>query len=260
LLTAIREDVCVAQDQTGQLDQAVARAVASAIHSGDVERLRRLIDERPDLVRRHSHGRSMLHVVADWPGYFRNGPEIVRLLVAAGADPNFRLPGDETPLHWAASSDDVDVAEALIDAGADIEAPGGSIGTPLDNAIGYGCWHVARLLVQRGARVDKLWHAAALGLMARLEELLAEGAGGGGEGEAGGGTGPGSEEIDKAFWQACHGGQRRAAELLLRHGADINAVQPYAHGTPLDVAGSIGTRRSTLVDWLREQGAVGGEQ
>ena len=243
--------------------------MAAAIHSGDVERLRRLIDARPDLVRRHSHGRSMLHVVADWPGYFRNGPQIVRLLVAAGADPNFRLPGDETPLHWAASSDDVDVAEALIDAGADVEAPGGSIGTPLDNAIGYGCWHVARLLVQRGARVDKLWHAAALGLMDRLEELLAEGAGAGGGGEAGdggeagagaagggeGGGGHGSDEINQAFWQACHGGQRRTAEFLLRHGADINAVQPYAHGTPLDVAGSIDTRRSTLVDWLREQGA-----
>ena len=32
-----------------------------------------------------------------------------------------------TPFNWAASSDDVDVAEALIDGGADIEAPGGSI-------------------------------------------------------------------------------------------------------------------------------------
>ena len=70
-------------------------------------------------------------------------------------------------MHWAASSDDVDVARALIDGGADINLAGGSIGTPLDNAIGYGCWNVARLLVERGARVDKLWHAAALGLLAR---------------------------------------------------------------------------------------------
>ncbi|HEY1319198.1 MAG TPA: hypothetical protein VGF32_03080, partial [Streptosporangiaceae bacterium] len=53
------------------------------------------------------------------------------------------------------------VAEALIDGGADIEAAGGSIGTPLDNAVGYGCWHVARLLAAHGARVDKLWQAAA---------------------------------------------------------------------------------------------------
>ena len=112
--------------------------------------------------------------MADWPGYFPYGAQIVPLLIAAGADPNFRdpEPGSETPLHWAASSDDVDVAAALIDGGADIEVPDGSIGTPLDNAIGYGCWHVARLLVTRGARVDKLWHAGALGLLDRVEELL----------------------------------------------------------------------------------------
>lgn len=49
------------------------------------------------------------------------------------------------------------------------------IGTPLDNAVGYGCWHVARLLAARGARVDRLWHAASLGMLDRLEDLLALG-------------------------------------------------------------------------------------
>jgi uncharacterized protein len=39
--------------------------------------------------------------------------------------------------------------------------------------VGYGCWHVARLLVRRGARVEKLGHAAELGLMSRVEDLLA---------------------------------------------------------------------------------------
>jgi hypothetical protein len=32
--------------------------------------------------------RTPLHVVTDWPGYYPNGPEVVRLLIAAGADPN----------------------------------------------------------------------------------------------------------------------------------------------------------------------------
>jgi ankyrin repeat protein len=142
----------------------------------------------------------------------------VRLLLAAGADPNGGHEGfgrQETPLHWAASSDDVDVAEALIDGGADIEAPAGSIagGTPLDNAVGYGCWRVARLLVLRGARVDKLWHAAALGMLGRTEDLLRDAS---------------PEEINNAFWQACAGGQRRAAELVLAHGADLNWVPDYA--------------------------------
>ena len=88
------------------------------------------------------------------------------MLIEAGADPNAVVTkGRQTrrPLHWAASSDDADVADALISGGADTGVPGGSIGTPLANAIGYGCWRVARLLVQRGARVEGLWQAAAFG-------------------------------------------------------------------------------------------------
>jgi ankyrin repeat protein len=87
-----------------------------------------------------THVRTPLHVVTDWPGYFPNGPRVAQLLIDAGADVNDRgTDGDkgEAPLHWAASSDDVDVAAVLIDGGADIEMPNGSIGTPLDNAIGY---------------------------------------------------------------------------------------------------------------------------
>src|SRR5579875_1225227 len=150
-------------------DDPLAVAGATAIRTGDLAAIERLLAENPGLANVQIEGRrggyrTPLHVVADWPGYFPNGPAMVRLLIAAGADPNGGAEGwgkQETPLHWAASSDDVDVAEALIDGGADVEAPGGSIadGSPLDNAIGYGCWRVARLLVSRGAKVDKLWHA-----------------------------------------------------------------------------------------------------
>jgi len=165
------------------------------------------------------------------------------MLIEAGADPNARSPGDETALHWAASSDDVDVASALIDGGADLEAPDGSIGTPLDNAVGYACWHVARHLVIRGAKVDKLWHAAALGMLPRLEELLDDAATHGPDG------------ISQAFWHACAGGQRRAAELLLSRGADMDWVPDYAQGTALDAAHGVGTRRENVISWLRAKGA-----
>ena len=229
-------------------EKALAVAVATAIRSGDLEGLQQLLRDEPTVATGQLDGRSALLMVTDWPGYFPNGPAIVRLLVAAGADPNVSTGGDtpETPLHWAASSDDVDVAEALIDAGADLETPGGSIGTPLDNAIGYGCWHVARLLVARGARVEKLWHAAALGDLNRLDELLA--------------AGPEPGQINEAFWHACRGGQRRAAEHLLHHGADLNATVDYAEGTPLDNATGLDTRHEQLAIWLREQGAQTSDQ
>ena len=106
-------------------DSEFTDAIA-AIHAGDVATLQRLLADNPGLATSRlggaAKGRTPLHVVADWPGYFPNGPQVVRMLIEAGADPNARdpdQPRSETPLHWAASSDDVDVARALIDGGAD---------------------------------------------------------------------------------------------------------------------------------------------
>ena len=221
----------------------VAIAAVRAIRTGDTASLASLLGRHPGLVSEQIHDtRTPLYVVADWPGYFPAGPATVRLLIEAGADPNAVADGPpaETPLHWAASSDDADVAEALISGGADIEAPGGTIGTPLGNAVGYGCWNVARLLVQRGARVSKLWHAAALGLMPQVEEFLAAS------------PGPSAEDITEAFWQACHGGQRRTAERLLASGADPDAIPGYSDQTAAQIAAQPGTQRENLITWLRD--------
>lgn len=243
--------------ETISYDDPVAVSFVRAVRTGDVDALRRLLDETPGLASKRATdnkggSRTALHVVTDWPGYFPNGSIVVKMLINAGADPNARTTGgqfSETPLHWAASSDDVDVAAALMDGGADIEAPGGSIagGTPLDNAVGYGCWHVARLLVQRGARVS-LWHAAALGMVSRVEELMATD------------PSPTSDDINEAFWQACHAGQRRAAEYLLSRGADINGTPDYTSSTPLDAARDLDTRRDTMGAWLKSKGAKSSQE
>jgi uncharacterized protein len=231
-----------------------AIATIAAIRTGDLAALQRLLTDNPGLARSRlqiANGRTPLHVVTDWPGYFPHGPGIAQLLIDAGADPNDRgKDGEdgETPLHWAASSDDADVAAVLIDGGAHIEMPNGSIGTPLDNAIGYACWNVARLLVARGAKVDRLWHAASLGLLGRLEELL--------DVESENTT----EKISQAFWHACAAGQRRAAEVLLDRGADLNWVPDYAEGTALDAARGLGTRQDNVIEWLESRGAHSSEQ
>ena len=131
----------------------------------------------------------------------------------------------------------------LIEGGANIELANGSIGTPLDNAIGYACWNVARLLVESGAKVDALWHASALGMLDRLNQLLTD-------------TSLATpEKVSQAFWHACAAGRRQAAELLLDRGADLNWVPDYAEGTPLDTAQGRGTQRDNVIEWLQSRGA-----
>ena len=229
----------------------VAVELLLAVRGGDVGTVKRLLSEHPGLpgwrIGKPDGFRTPLHMVADWPGYFPRGPEIARLLIAAGADPSGpdAQGPSETPLHWAASSDDVAVAAVLIDGGADIEAPsaGPIAGPPLVNAVAYGCWQVAQLLVARGARIGSLWQAAALGDQARVDEFLSAD------------PAPSQQDLDEAFWQACHGGQRRMAEYLLDRGAHIDATPDYSDTPPVRVAGEPDTMRSALVTWLKERGA-----
>jgi uncharacterized protein len=222
-----------------------AVAVKQAIETGDIAGLNRLLQQNPDLVRTRfggESGRTLLHIAADWPGHFPNGPAIVAAIVAAGADLNAHSIDlhEETPLHWAASSDDVAVLDALLDHGADIEAEGAVIGggSALADACAFGQWRAARRLIERGAK-SNLWQSATLGLIDRVSREFADNT-------------PPLEDITNAFWCACHGGQREAAEYLLARGADRNWIG-HDQQTPLDAA-----RRSEaheLAEWLVAQGA-----
>jgi hypothetical protein len=231
--------------------EPLAVAVVEAIQSGEVPALQRLLDEHPGLAAARlgdddpeGMSRTLLHVATDWPGHFPNGAATVAVLVAAGADVNahFRGPHAETPLHWAASSNDVEVLDALIDAGADLEAPGAVIGggTPLADARGFGQWQAAHRLVQRGAQTT-IDDDATLGLLDRLERYFA------------GATPPAPEEVNRAFWGACHGGQQQCAAYLLDRGADLNWVPGWEELTPLDAAQR--SEATELVGWLRGRGA-----
>jgi ankyrin repeat protein len=228
-------------------EHPLAVAVVEAIHTGDLDMLERLLDENPGLAAARlgdddSDGmsRTLLHVATDWPGHYPNVAATIATLAEAGADVNARFRGAhaETPLHWAASSDDVDALDALLDAGADIDADGGVIGggTPLDDARAFAQWQAAQRLVERGARTT-LVDAATLGLMDRLPDYLASE------------PGPTPDEVSRAFWGACHGGRHQAAEYLLERGADVNWIPPWEALTPLDAAARSGA--GELVEWLR---------
>lgn len=233
-------------------DDVRAVAIVRAIRSGDAETLQRQLRDTPDLagariVDDRGMSRTLLHIVADWPGHFPNGPSIVATLIAAGADVNAVVihPGPQgspaTALHWAASSGDVDVLDALLDRGADIEAPGAAFtgGPPMSDAVVFAQWRAARRLLDRGA-MTTIWQAAALGLLDRVHRFCSQ-------------TPPAAaEHITNALWHACRGGQREVAEYLLGRGADLNWIG-YESKTPLDVAHE--GRADDVVEWLLASGA-----
>lgn len=229
-------------------DDPLAQQLAAALTAGDVEGVKQLIDEQPGLAAARlvatgeaAGGRTLLHVFADYPGGRPRAREMVEMLVGAGADVNGRLAGsahEETPLHWAASNDDVALIDALLDAGADLEARGAVIGggTPIADATAFGQWQAADHLLARGAATN-LFESAVMGLNDRVRAALADS--------------PSSEDITEAFWGACHGGRQSTASELLARGAELNWIG-YDELTAVDAAQRSGANR--LAEWLRKRG------
>lgn len=235
-------------------NEPLAVEVTAAVQRGQADRLRALLDAHPGLAQvriikdgEAAGSRTLLHLFADWPGHRRNPQEIVAVLVGAGADPDAPgVPGgqgqaSETPLHWAASNDDVELVDALLDFGASVDVPGSIIGDlgPIADAAVFGGQRAGRRLVERGARMN-LFQAAALGFPGQVQAKLDRE------------PRPDAEGITTAFWAACGGGHRDAAALLLAAGADVNWTG-WNHQTPLDAARAAAA--GDLAAWLEAHGA-----
>jgi uncharacterized protein len=195
-------------------------AAAAAIRSGHLAALESFLAQNPAAVNARLDGqRTLLHVATDWPGHFPNVRQTIAALADRGADLNAPFLGQhaETPLHWAASSDDL---EAL-------------------DAVAFGCWHAANRLIERGAR-SNLWQSAALGRLDHVQEHFTRE------------SKPSPQEVTNAFWNACRGGQLEAARFLLAQGATLNWIG-HDHMTPLDTA--VHNSRAEVVVWLRAEGA-----
>lgn len=84
-----------------------------------------------------------------------NNREAALKLVAAGAKIDVHDDYYRYPLHFAASTGSLDLARALLDAGADINLRDASNGyAPLHWAVIYGHNLVVELLMEKGARTD----------------------------------------------------------------------------------------------------------
>lgn len=220
-----------------------AQAATSAIRSGNVQELNVLLNTHPELIVSHigtpNEARTLLHILADWPGHVSDGPAIATALIDAGADVNAQFVGklhSETALHWAASNGDVALLDTLLDHGADIDAGGGVIDeTPLADARAFLQFDAAHRLIARGAEAT-LQDVATLGLMERVTSHFGE-------------SRPSKEETSWALWNACHGSQLTTAQFLVEMGGDYKVIPPWEDLTPLEAA-----RRSDAVEvvqWLQ---------
>jgi uncharacterized protein len=123
--------------------------VLEAAAAGRAERLRELLDADPDAIReRTPEGFTTLGLAA-----FLGGPDVVRLLLERGADPDDDAdnPFGVRPVHAAVAAHDHATMRLLLDAGADPNhrQQGGFV--PLHEAAHSDDVEMARLLLDHGA-------------------------------------------------------------------------------------------------------------
>ncbi len=129
-------------------------ALMLAANAGDVASVRFLLASGADPdAATHRIGEENWITPNGQPG-FGNGIGIIRGGTPADRGRRDPLQGGMTALLYAARHDYVDIAAALLDAGADIEQADANAISPLLLAISNDNADVAQLLIERGARVN----------------------------------------------------------------------------------------------------------
>lgn len=126
--------------------------IMKACENGYIEVVNALVEAGADISDDDYDDRSVLYVAA-----FANQLEIVKVLLAKGANPNEQHKG---PIIAAIVNNNCEMMEALLNAGADVhlqrEDEFALLATPLQAAAYYGYLDPVRLLLDRGSNINAL--------------------------------------------------------------------------------------------------------
>ena len=125
---------------------------AQAVAMADVETVQHLLDQTPDLIHTYSSdGWTYLHRAAQFGRH-----DLADLLLRHGADVNARAHNGiaSTPLLCAVIGQHLDLVKYLIARGADVNLATSEGATPLHKAAIGGDCRIVQLLLTHGARVD----------------------------------------------------------------------------------------------------------
>lgn len=243
-------------------------AAFAALRSGEVSRLETLLRTNPRLAgERGSNGNTLLNLAVSLAGKPDGPGELapVLALLQAGSDVNQANNRGWTPLHQAAYANRRDIAAALLERGAALDAEAhGAGGTPLVVALFWGHREMADLLGRERVSPDNLRAAAGLGRLESVEGCFRR------DGtltpEAGAARGfyrphsgfpdwkpstDAQEVLDEALVWACKSNRVEVLARLVQAGARLNA-DPY-RGTPL-IWAAVCDRREAVA-WLLDHGA-----
>lgn len=127
-------------------------SIERSIAMGDISDVERHLALSPDLLNAPGRGSyTPLH-----QAILRKKGDLANRLLEMGADPNVATKSKQTALHIAISRSDLNATQAVIDAGADLRLKDGSGWTALHLAAAKNKLELARVLLQSGADINAL--------------------------------------------------------------------------------------------------------
>ena len=124
--------------------------VHACARTGRVDRLRRLLEKNPELVKAQtSEGETPVHQAAKYGEL-----EALRFLLAHGGDVQAKSKQGVTPLHLAAAFGELETVKVLLDSGAEVDPKEETGMTPIMAAQAQNHPEIVELLKQAGADAD----------------------------------------------------------------------------------------------------------